>query len=180
MEVIWNEWMRNGLRKKKSQKSGILLHACTRSTGPQLGRPGTLKLVKNQVPVILSENFTDSVLSRPDLVSVDRAHSELQEITETCNFPDIQSPVYPVDIMAMMSTGYTEDLVKPPSCLTPGPSGPGQHHGHDVDRGHCRMSTEEVNIKSTRSTSQGPDHDPANDAFYEAHVVGDYKWGLAD
>ncbi|XXG61501.1 hypothetical protein AAC387_Pa05g0097 [Persea americana] len=57
--------------------------------------------------------------------------------------------------MAMMSTGYTEDPARVPSCLTLDPSGPGRHHGHDVDWGHCRMSTWEVNIQFTRLTSQG-------------------------
>ncbi|XXG59633.1 hypothetical protein AAC387_Pa04g1683 [Persea americana] len=99
--------------------------------------------------------------------------------------------MYPVDITAMMSTEYTELHVEPPSSLTPGPNGPGRHHGHDVDRGHCRMSTWEVNIQFTRSTSPrsldlthlwclGPDHDSVDDAFYEAPVVGDYGWGPAD
>ncbi|XXG85836.1 hypothetical protein AAC387_Pa11g0852 [Persea americana] len=90
----------------------------------------------------------------------------------------------------MISTGYTRKPKEPPSCLAPCPSGPDRHHGHDVDRGYCRMSTWEINIQFTWSTSlvmmstgqtvNSPDHDPTNDAFYEAPVVGDYGWGPAD
>ncbi|KAJ8620061.1 hypothetical protein MRB53_028590 [Persea americana] len=90
----------------------------------------------------------------------------------------------------MMLTKYTVLHAKPPSYLASSPSGPGQHHVHDVNQGHCRMSTWEVNFRFTRSTSQGvmstgqtvnsPGLDPADDAIYETPVVGDYGWGPAD
>ena len=76
-------WMKIRLKWEKSQKSGFQLSTCTRLAGPCLGRPGTLKLVKNQVLVIFLKMCIDSVPGRPDLVSVDRAHRKIQEIAET-------------------------------------------------------------------------------------------------
>eukprot|EP00268_Persea_americana_P010087 TRINITY_DN14066_c0_g3_i1.p1 TRINITY_DN14066_c0_g3~~TRINITY_DN14066_c0_g3_i1.p1 ORF type:complete len:114 (+),score=3.81 TRINITY_DN14066_c0_g3_i1:55-396(+) len=104
--------MRIGLKREKSQKSGIQLSACSRSTGPCLGQPSTLKRQKSKSQLFSSKMCTDSVPDRPDPVSVDRAHRNLQEIAETC-------------------ISQTEQKL----CV------PGRHHGHDVNRIHsasCR------------------------------------------
>ena len=119
----------------KSLNSGNFSFVCVP------GRPGTLKMMKIKSQLSVSENFTDSVPGRPDPVSVDQIHMSLQKITKTWISQTGQKPVYPVDITAMMSTGYIEKPEEPPSCLALSPSGPGRHHGHDVNRGHCRMST---------------------------------------
>ncbi|XXG47251.1 hypothetical protein AAC387_Pa02g1925 [Persea americana] len=105
--------------------------------------------------VIFFRSCTDSVPGRPDLASVDRAHRKTPEIAETWSFRKERKCSLRADITAMMSTRYTGIPVEPPRCLTPGRSGPGRHHGHDVDRRHSRMSTWEVNIQFTRLTSQG-------------------------
>ena len=76
-------WMKIGLKWEKSQKSRFQLSTYTRSTGPCFGRLSTLKLVKNQVPVIFLKMCTDSVPGRLDPVLVDWAHRKIQEIAET-------------------------------------------------------------------------------------------------
>ena len=153
MEEIEDELDEKWIEKEKSQNSEMSALYVYPVNRPPARSTGHTKYRRNQVPVISSWNFTDSVPDRPDPVSIDWAHKNPAGITETWNSQTVRNPVYPVDITTMMSTGYTKHPEEPPSCLAPGPSGLGRHHDHDVDRGHCRMSTWEVNIQFTRSTS---------------------------
>ena len=145
-------WRKNGLRRKILE-FWFSLGACTRSTGPQLGRPGHWKWWKSSPNYLFHEILQIVYPIDHTMYPVYWIHTFLQgelrpEVSQTG-----QNPVYPVDIQVIMSTGYTANPVEPPNCLAPGPSGPGQHHGHDVDRGHCRMST-------WGSTSSAPGRHP--------------------
>ncbi|XXG82482.1 hypothetical protein AAC387_Pa10g0418 [Persea americana] len=86
--------------------------------------------------------------------------------------------MYPVDITAMMSTGYIENSARPPSCLASGLSGLGTLQ--DVDLGG-QHPVHPVNIPGCDvDWTNCPNYYPAGDAIHEAPVVGDYGWGPAD
>ena len=61
--------------------------------------------------------------------------------------------MYSVDVTAMMSTGYTGKPSRPPSCLTPGPSGPGRHNDHMLTR-------DTAGCRPERLTSSSPGQHP--------------------
>ena len=87
--------MKNGMRRRKSGILGIQLSACTQSTGPQLDRPGTLKLVKNQVPVIFLEMLHRQCTQSTGPYLGRLGTQNFAEITETWIFQTGQELISP-------------------------------------------------------------------------------------